>query len=112
MLRILAPNREERRLEQLQLARRYLASVEPLVIGLGRKARVRMRLALERGKVNRDIGRILQRRGDGAASIYFSQCEYDVAYIERSARDENLPMWTVLQRIQQRKLERARGHGG
>ena len=104
MLRHLAP--DEKRLEYLVVARSFLGSSERLIVGLGRTARVRIRLALERNKLNRTLGQIMMKSDRPVSELYFKQARYDVDYMATFAQEFKLPLWQVLAEIQSSRLRR------
>ena len=105
MLRYLAP--EGKKLEWLLAARQHLALAETLVLGLGRKARVRMRLSFERAKVHRDL--IPLYAGDEAERARLIECcEYDVHLLTEVAHELLLPVWLQLAAFQRHALDLAK----
>lgn len=104
MLRHLAPDAEKK--EWLLAARQHLGAAETLVLGLGRKARVRMRLSFERVKVHRDL--IPFYEGDQRRALIES-CQHDVNLLTRVAEELFLPVWLQLAALQAHQLKVAIG---
>lgn len=103
LLRLLS--NPENRQNRLQIADGFLREAEALVVGLGRRVRVRMRLQLERAKLNRAFMQDLEINGEeGRARLL--QWEYDVDALETLASETDMPLWQTLSKLQRNSLER------
>ena len=84
-------------IENLKTSQRLLRHAEPVVLGLGRTTRVRLRLALERAKVNQAIARYLAKDNCGnpiEIERYLSLSKIDIDYLEQN--HHTLPLWAEL----------------
>jgi hypothetical protein len=99
MLRHLAP--EKQRAEWLHSARSHLALSETLVLGLGRKARVRMRLSFERLKVHRELVPFYEGAHRRAL---IEACQHDLLLLTQVSHELRLPVWAQLAALQRHKL--------
>ncbi len=99
---------ESKQQQNLLIAREFLGRAEPIVLGLGTKARNRMRLCLERTKLNRAIALNLKNDGNSEYETYMQLCEFDVDLLNSLASDHKAPLWNELAELQRRKANEAR----
>ncbi len=84
-------------IENLRKSEELLRQAEPVVLGLGRTTRVRLRLALERAKVNQSIACTMaykRNKNDSEVKRYMALSKLDIQYLERN--HYNLPFWEAL----------------
>ncbi|TWB45839.1 hypothetical protein [Nitrospirillum pindoramense] len=94
------------RREGLESARVFLNHAEPIVAGLGRTARVRMRFVLERIKIHRRLAGIVEDKAE--SQIFLNFATEDLALLMQLNKGSDLNLWTKLVEIQQESIERTR----
>lgn len=105
MLRLLSP--KDGHETSLKTARLFLARAEPMILALGRRARIGMRLSLERAKVNRYLA-LTMRPGSMAREVLLQHCEYDVGLLEALSDELRSPLWLSLTHVQRGLLDLAK----
>lgn len=104
MLRLLATDTTRQSCHEN--ATKFIAKAEPIVLGLGRSVRIRLRLALERAKLSRAKAAEMHQHGKvRQRDQYIDLCATDIAYLKFMARTEYpLDLWLRLADLQGERL--------